>query len=220
MMQNIIMLLKKYGHVFFEGMLGTLGLSFVVVLFGTFLGAFIALARMRPKGIIRGIASIYVELIRGTPILLQLYFFYYLGADLISASLPDVFWVTLALIINSSAYVSEIFRSGIQSVDKGQFEAAKSLGLSDRDSMRDIILPQAIKNILPALGNEFVTMIKETSLASIFFITSLMTAEAVVSSTTHLKIESLTIVGIIYFILTYTLSKIIKHFEGRMKAYD
>lgn len=220
MIENMMMLLKQYGHIFFEGMLGTLSLSFVVVLFGTVLGALIAFARLRPKGILNFIASIYVEVIRGTPILLQLYFFYYLGADLISADLPDVFWVTLALVINSSAYVSEIFRSGIQSVDKGQFEAAKSLGLSDQDSMRYIIMPQAIKNILPALGNEFVTMIKETSLASIFFITSLMTSEAIVSSTTHLKIEALTIVGMIYFVLTYTLSKLIQHFEARMKVYD
>lgn len=220
MLKNILMLLKRYGHIFFEGMLGTLGLSFVVVLFGTLLGGLVALGKMREKGILKMISTVYVEIIRGTPILLQLYFFYYLGADMISASLPDGFWVTLALVINSSAYVSEIFRSGIQSVDKGQMEAAKSLGLSDHDSMRHIIFPQAIKNILPALGNEFVTMIKETSLASIFFINSLMTSEAIVSSTTHLKIEALTIVGVIYFVLTYTLSKVINHFEVRMKAYD
>ena len=213
MLQNIIKLIQRYGNVFLDGAWGTLSLSFIVVLFGTILGAFIALMRMSKRKFIKKLASIYVEIIRGTPILLQLYLFYYVGADLISNQLPDFFWVTLSLIINSSAYVSEIFRSGIQAVNKGQFEAAKSLGLSDKDMMIKIIFPQAIKNVLPALGNEFVTMIKETSLASIFFINSLMTSEAIISSTTHMKIESLIIVGVIYFVMTFTLSKLIQRFE-------
>lgn len=216
MFKNIIKLLERYGHIFLQGAWGTLSLSFIVVLFGTILGAFIALGRMSKSSVLQKISSMFVELIRGTPILLQLYLFYYVGADIISNQIPDIFWVTLALIINSSAYVSEIFRSGIQAVDKGQFEAAKSLGLKDKDMMVKIIFPQAIKNILPALANEFVTMIKETSLASIFFINSLMTSEAVVSSATHMKIESLIIVGVIYFVMTYSLSKVIQKFEGSL----
>ncbi|HEY4537981.1 MAG TPA: amino acid ABC transporter permease [Erysipelothrix sp.] len=216
MLQNIIKLIERYGNVFIDGAWGTLSLSFIVVFLGTILGAIIALMRMSKSKVIKQIASIYVEIIRGTPILLQLYLFYYVGADLISNQLPDVFWVTLSLIINSSAYVSEIFRSGIQAVDIGQFEAAKSLGINDRDMMVKIIFPQAIKNILPALGNEFVTMIKETSLASIFYINSLMTSEAIVSSTTHMKIEALIIVGVIYFIMTFSLSKLIQRFERRL----
>lgn len=218
MISNIFKILAKYGHVFLKGTWGTLYLSLIVVFFGTIFGALLALMKMNNKKILPLISNIFVELVRGTPILLQLYLFYYLGDNLISNQLSDTFWVITALIVNSSAYVAEIFRAGIQAVDKGQFEAAKSLGLSNRQMMKHIIFPQAIKNILPALGNEFITMIKETSLASIFFINSLMTSEAIVSSTTHLKIESLIIVGVIYFVITFTLSKLLQKFEGRLEA--
>lgn len=218
MISNLFKILSKYGHVFLKGTWGTLYLSLIVVFFGTIFGALLALMKMNNKKLLPLISNVFVELVRGTPILLQLYLFYYLGANLISSQLPDTFWVITALIVNSSAYVSEIFRAGIGAVDKGQFEAAKSLGLSNKQMMKHIIFPQAIKNILPALGNEFITMIKETSLASIFFINSLMTSEAIVSSATHLKIESLIIVGIIYFTITFTLSKLLHKFEGRLAA--
>ena len=123
--------------------------------------------------------------------------------------------VIIALIINSSAYVAEIIRSGIQSVDKGQREAAKSLGMSNVHMMTKIIIPQAIKNILPALGNEFVMMIKETSLASTFYIGELMTVNSVIKSATYKSIEPL-----IYFIVTYSLSKLIKYMEGKLSVSD
>lgn len=124
------------------------------------------------------------------------------------------------MIINSSAYVAEIIRSGIQSVDKGQREAAKSLGMSNVHMMTKIIIPQAIKNILPALGNEFVMMIKETSLASTFYIGELMTVNSVIKSATYKSIEPLVIVGLIYFIVTYSLSKLIKYMEGKLSVSD
>ena len=128
--------------------------------------------------------------------------------------------VIIALIINSSAYVAEIIRSGIQSVDKGQREAAKSLGMSNVHMMTKIIIPQSIKNILPALGNEFVMMIKETSLASTFYIGELMTVNSVIKSATYKSIEPLVIVGLIYFIVTYSLSKLIKYMEGKLSVSD
>ena len=113
-----------------------------------------------------------------------------------------------------------MIRAGIQAVDKGQMEAAKSLGLSNKNAMRYVILPQAVKNILPALGNEFVVMVKETSLASVFFVGELMTSYKTVQSTTFLAIPSLTIVGIIYFILNFILTKILKVVERRLQASD
>ena len=128
--------------------------------------------------------------------------------------------VIIALVINSSAYVAEIIRSGIQSVDKGQREAAKSLGMSNVHMMTKIIIPQAIKNILPALGNEFVMMIKETSLASTFYIGELMTVNSVIKSATYKSIEPLVIVGLIYFIVTYSLSKLIKYMDGKLIESD
>ena len=120
--------------------------------------------------------------------------------------------VIIALVINSSAYVAEIIRSGIQSVDKGQREAAKSLGMSNVHMMTKIIIP--------ALGNEFVMMIKETSLASTFYIGELMTVNSVIKSATYKSIEPLVIVGLIYFIVTYSLSKLIKYMEGKLSVSD
>ena len=132
----------------------------------------------------------------------------------------DTACIIVALVINSSSYVAEVIRAGIQAVDKGQMEAAKSLGLSNKNAMRYVILPQAVKNILPALGNEFVVMVKETSLASVFFVGELMTSYKTVQSTTFLAIPSLTIVGIIYFILNFILTKILKVVERRLQASD
>ena len=220
MIERIFKILSRYGSVFLEGAWGTIWISFIVVLFGTLLGGLLALGKMNKNKILNSFINLYVEVIRGTPILLQLYFFTYGVSQFIPIDLSDVVWVIMALIINSSAYVAEVFRSGINAVNKGQFEAAESLGLSHSNMMRKIILPQAIKNILPALGNEFVTMIKETSLASIFFITSLMTAESIVSGRTSLKIESLVIVGVIYLMMTFPLSKLVQHYERKFAKND
>ena len=128
--------------------------------------------------------------------------------------------VAVGLVINSGCYVSEIFRSGIQAIDRGQTEAARSLGLNARQTMTRIILTQAIKNILPALGNEFITVVKETSLASTFFVGDLMTSYLKVKGNTYLTMECLTIVGVIYFVLTFILSKLLGVFERRLKAND
>lgn len=169
------------------------------------------------------IAHGYVEIVRGTPILLQLYFFYFL----LPMIFPDVLFfqskfncVAIALVFNSAAYVSEIIRSGIQAVDRGQSEAARSLGLNGAQTMIRIVLPQAVKNILPALGNEFVMVIKETSLASVFFVGDLMTQYKSLSGALAMVIEPLLIIGVIYFVLTFTLSKLIGLLERRLKASD
>ncbi|MDE8164515.1 amino acid ABC transporter permease [Erysipelothrix rhusiopathiae] len=220
MFQDILKLINRYGHVYPKGAWGTLTISVVVVLISTLLGAFLAMGKMSKFKPLKTIINVYIEVIRGTPLLLQLSLFYFLGSEYISTSVPDVGWIMVALIINSSAYVAEIFRAGIQAVDKGQFEAAKSLGISNANMMKKIIFPQAIKNILPALGNEFITMIKETSLASVFFVNNLMTSESIVSSATHLKLPSLMIVGVIYFIMTFSTSKLISAFERKVALND
>ena len=120
--------------------------------------------------------------------------------------------------LNSGAYVSEIMRGGIKSVDRGQMEAARSLGLNGRTTMIQIVLPQAVKNILPALGNEFITIIKETSLASTFYVGELMTQYHIIVGKTHNSLPILMIIGIIYFVLNFVLSKALGVFERRMKA--
>ena len=172
-------------------------------------------------GLFNGICKVYVTVIRGTPMLLQLYFFYFGLPMLIPALNKQKFLcIAIALICNSAAYVSEVIRSGIQAVDPGQKEAALSLGFSESKAMWFVVVPQAVKNILPALGNEFIMIIKDTSLGSTFFIGDLMTQYLVVKGATYLPIEPLVIVGVIYFIMTFVLSKVFGHFERKMKKAD
>lgn len=134
--------------------------------------------------------------------------------------IPDSTCIIIALIVNASSYVSEIIRAGIQAVDIGQTEAARSLGMTARNTMTKIILPQAVKNILPALGNEFITMIKQASLASVFFINELTTSYKTVASATFRQVESIIIAGIIYLLVTTILGRIMAYAEWRMKQNE
>lgn len=216
--ENIGEILTKYWRVFLlEGAVVTLELTAIAVVLGAVLGALVAMLKTSRFRLLRLLASFYVEIIRGTPILLQLTVFYFVIPELLPfLNLSAFMWVAVALCINSSAYVSEVFRSGIQAVDKGQTEAARSLGLSKGQTMRRIVLPQAVKNILPALGNEFIMILKETSLASTFFIGDLMTSYKKVNGATYLNLEPLLIVGAIYLCLTFPLSKLVAYAERRM----
>jgi His/Glu/Gln/Arg/opine family amino acid ABC transporter permease subunit len=220
MFENIIMLISEYWHIYLiEGVSNTLYLTFIAVIIGTVLGALVAMCKMARFIVVRFFATLFIEIIRGTPILLQLYVFYFVLPEVFSfLDFSDFTWVAIALSINSAAYVSEVIRSGIQAVDKGQTEAARSLGLNSSQTMMQIVLPQAVKNILPALGNEFIMILKETSLASTFFIGDLMTAHKVVNGAHFLPMESLTIVGIIYLFLTFPLSKLVAWFEKKMST--
>ena len=220
--QNIIKIMSKYWDVFLiKGVSITLALSAITVAFGAVLGSLLALMKMSRFKTLRGLVTAFVEVIRGTPLLLQLYIGYFIVPLMVPAlELGTFASISVALVINSAAYVSEVIRSGIQAVDPGQGEAARSLGLSKGQTMSKVILPQAVKNILPALGNEFVTIIKETSLASTFFVGDLMTAYLTVKGVTYLAFESLIIVGVIYFVLTFSLSKLIGVYERRLKQSD
>ena len=218
---NIANIMAKYWQVFLlQGIGYTLLLSLIAVAGGAFFGSLMALAKRSNLRILKAVINVIVEVVRGTPVLLQLYIGVFVFPMIIHklSSLPYIYSVSIVLIINSSAYVSEIIRSGIEAVDIGQMEAARSLGLTQRTAMLSIVLPQAIKNILPALGNEFIMVVKETSLASTFFVGELMTAYLKVKGYTYLTMECLLIVGVLYFALTYVLSKILKAWERRMKA--
>lgn len=210
---------SKYWRTFLvTGLSGTLLLSVITVFFGAILGALLAIGKMSRFKPLSWIITAIIEVVRGTPLLLQLYVGYFMIPMILPfMELSDFTTISIALILNSGAYVSEVIRSGIQAVDKGQTEAARSLGLSSKTAMISVVLPQAIKNILPALANEFVTVIKETSLASTFFVGELMTSYLIVKGATFSSLPTLMIVGIIYFIITFILSKIIGVFERRMK---
>ena len=217
---------ERYWSLFLEGLGMTAYMGLETVLISTVSGSLMALMRRSRFGIgkfrpISWIATVYVEVIRGTPILLQLYFFYFMLPQWLPfLNLSEFTCVMVACCVNSTAYVCEIVRAGIQAVDIGQTEAARSLGLTGRQTMIHIVLPQAVKNILPALCNEFVAIVKETSLASTFFIGELMTQFKTIQGITFRVLEPLTIIGIIYFLLTFVLSKLIALLERRMSASE
>lgn len=206
-----------------RGLSATILLSLLTVVLGTVIGAVFAIVKISRVRVFRWIVNAIVEVIRGTPMLLQLYISTFLIPVIIPAmnelENKKLICIAFTLVINSAAYVSEIIRSGIEAVDKGQTEAARSLGLTNTVSMMKIVLPQAIKNILPALGNEFVTVIKETSLASTFYVGELMTQYHKIVGQTHNSLPILMIIGIIYFVLNFVLSKALGAFERRMKAH-
>ena len=240
--ENIKTLLENYWQVFlFEGVKYTLILSAIAVFFGSIFGIVIALGRMsswKPfhslnkkkakKGFIYKVSefnpisflcSAYTEILRDTPLLLQLYLFVIILPTILKIPGFSMFtWTAVALAFNSAAYVSELIRSGLQAVDKGQTEAARSLGMNKFQTMVKVVLPQAVKNILPAIGSEFVSIIKETSMASTFFIGDLMTSYLKVKGATYLALEALIIVAVIYFVLTFVLSKIILAYERRLNS--
>ena len=218
---NIVKILSNYWDVFLITGVGyTLLLSFITVAVGSILGVFLCLGRMARFKPLNWVVKAFVEVVRGTPLLLQLYIFYFLVPKILPFTVSDFGSVAIGLVINSGAYVSEVFRSGIQAVDRGQSEAARSLGLTSSMTMRRIVLPQAIKNILPALCNEFIMMIKETSLASTFFAGDIMSQYKIINGAMYMVIEPLIIIAAIYFVLTFTLSKLVAVFERRLAVSD
>jgi len=220
MWSQIIGILEKYGTVFVEGLIGTIWLSIASVAGATVLGTVFALLRLTKNKIIGIIIGAYMAVIRGTPVLLQLYFFWLLLPKIVPFEMSEATSILVALIINASAYVVEVVRAGIQAVDVGQIEAAKSLGLRSSYRFSKIILPQAVKTILPALGNQYIMMVKQTSLASVFFVPELMTSYKTVQAATFMPLPALMIAGIIYFVVTAILSKGLQLMERRMNKND
>lgn len=212
--------MSKYYMFFINGAKFTIILAIFTVLFGVVLGTLLALMRISKNKLLNIIAASYVEFIRGTPLMVQLFIIYYALPTIIGLNIPEMQSAIIALAINSGAYVSEIIRAGIQAVDKGQMEAARSLGMPYGMAMRYIIIPQAIKNILPALGNEFVVVIKESSVVSVIGIKELMYNADTVRGNTFRAFEPLIIAAIMYFIMTFTLSKLMGRFERRLKTSD
>ena len=217
---KMVKMLQKYYMLFVTGTWNTLWISAVTVLLGTLLGMVIALMRMGKIKPFRIFTNVYIEILRGTPILLQLYFFWIFLPKILPVEISDLNCILIALIINASAYISEIIRAGIGAVDKGQWEAAKSIGLSPIHTLTHVILPQAIKNILPALCNEFISTVKGTSLASVFFVGELMTQYKTVASITYLPLQPLVVAGIIYFVLNFILSRSVRVLERRLMVSD
>ena len=218
--QQIIGILEKYWYVYAQGLWGTIWISALTIVVATVLGTGISLVKMSRLRIIKWLVNAYIEVIRGTPMLLQMYFFWLILPRYMPFDVTDTQAIIVGLIVNATAYVAEVIRAGIQAVDPGQTEAALSLGLSRVNTFNRVIFPQAIKNILPAMGNEFIIMVKETALASTFFIPELMTSFKTVQSATFLPIPALTIAGVIYFVLIFILTRGIGRMERRLRVNE
>ena len=215
----------RYFQLFEEGLVCTVTLSFLTVVFGFILALVLALMRMSNIVPLRIIATTYVEVFRATPLMVQLFLVYYVLLAGVSLPAFKLFGIirferlvpgVIALALNSAAYLSEIIRSGIQSIDGGQTEAARSLGLTPWQNMQYIVLPQAIRNILPAIANEFVTIIKESSICWTIGVQEIMSAVNSIKAATYTVGEAAIIAACVYFCLTFPTSKIIEYFERKM----
>ena len=221
--------LPKYGVFFVQGVEYTLLLAIVSVSLAVIPAMLLALMRLSRNKVVKTISGAYIAVFRSTPMLVQLSIIYFglfgvisiprvtiLGFVDLSRFIPGV----VALALNSSAYVAEIFRAGILAVDAGQMEAARSLGLSKWQGMKLVVLPQAIKNVLPALANEVVTMVKESSICSMLGMAELMFGAKAVASTTYISLAPYTLAALIYFCINYPASKAIEAVERRMRRGD
>ena len=212
--------ISKYGSFFLKGIKITILISLIGVALGSILGAFVALMKLSKIKIISWIASIYIEILRGTPMLVQVFIVFFGITAALGLDISALVCGTIALIINSSAYIAEIIRAGINAVDKGQMEAARSLGLNYRQTMKSVIMPQTIKNILPALGNEFVTLIKESSIVSTIGVGEIMFNAQVVQGISFDPFTPLLVAAALYFVLTFVLTRIMNMIEGRLNVSD
>lgn len=213
--------LNDYWKFYLQGTEITIILSIIAVLCGTVLGVAITLLRRCPVKPVKWIGSAYVEFIRGTPLLAQIYIVY-VGVPILlqGYDIPDMAVAGIALSLNSAAYISETIRSGIEAVSIGQTEAARSLGMTQRMTMFDIILPQAFKNILPALGNQFIGSIKDSSIVSVIGVSELMYKTTIIRGNTALGLEPIIIASLVYLVLTLILTRILGVVERRLKASD
>lgn len=208
---------------YLEGIKNTLLISLMAVLIGILIGVVVAVIRavaMKLKGLhwLAGICEIYITVIRGTPLIVQLLIFYNLIFT--SRGSNPLLCAGLCFGINSGAYVAEIIRGGIESVEKGQTEAGRSLGFNDLQTMRYIILPQAFKNALPALGNEFIVLVKESSVASVIAVSDLTKMAQYIGSRTFDMLPPLIIACVCYLIMVLGLTKLLHMLERRMAKGD
>lgn len=206
-----------------RGLITTLVVTFFAVIIGALLGFIIAIIRSTYSKtgklrILNFLCNVYITVIRGTPVVVQLLIIYFVIFG--SVNISKIFVAVLAFGLNSGAYVAEIVRSGIMAVDEGQFEAGRSLGFNYAQTMRIIILPQAIKNILPALGNEFIVLLKETSVCGFIALEDLTKAGDIIRGRTYDAFMPLIAVALIYLVLVIIFTKLVNHLERRLRNSD
>ena len=198
----------------------TLQITLLSVGFGLLIGLFVGMARLSVIWPLRTAARVYVDFVRGTPLLVQIFLTYF-ALPIVTGHRIDPFVAAItACSINSGAYVAEIVRAGIQSIDKGQMEAARSLGMTFPQAMRFVILPQALKRVVPPLGNEFIAMLKDSSLVSVIGFEELTRRGQLIIARTYGSFEIWMTVAVIYMIMTFTISRLVDWAERRFRTYD
>ncbi len=219
---GLMEVLTTYYPIFLRGMVGTLKYAFIAVALGSILGALISLVTLSKNKVLNTIGTIYVNVLRGTPLLVQMYIAYFfipIAIPVLNSVSKEVY-VLIALILNSSAYVSEIIRGGLMAVDAGQMEAGRSLGLNYVDTMRFIVVPQAVKAILPALGNEFIILLKDTSLITVIGGKEMLYAAQGIISRTYEAMYPLLGIAVMYLVLVMIFSWLLGRFERRLRQSD
>lgn len=211
-------LIANYLPFFMKGTLLTIELSLASIVLGTILGLFIGLGKIMRNKVLAFPFTCYISFFRGTPMLVQILLVHFAVVPLIIGKTNGVLAAIITLSLNSAAYLAEIFRAGIQSIDKGQMEAARSLGMNHAQAMRHVILPQAFKRMIPPLGNEFVVLIKESSLASIIAAPEIMYWGNAMQGEYYLVWEPYLTAAAIYLILTLTMSSLLNLLERRFKT--
>lgn len=209
-----------YITLFIRGSLIAIEITALAVMMGVVIGTFVGMGKMSRIFIIRALCTVYVEVIRGTPLLVQILIFYFGLPQLTGYSLSEFPAAVIALGINSGGYVAEIVRGGILAVDKGQMEAARSLGMSYAQAMRYIILPQAFKKMIPPLGNEFITLLKNSSLATTIGFPELTRAAQVVAGNTYRPFEPYITAALFYLIMTLSFTQLLGVVERRLARSD
>ena len=204
----------EYRVLLLRGFYTTLTVSVGAIIIGLCMGVIGGLARVSNSIIAQEIAALYVELFRGTPLLVQIYLFYFCIAVAVHYDNPLIIGM-VALAFFSGAYITEMVRAGIESVNKGQVEAAKSLGLNDRQTMRYVVFPQAFRRIIPPITGQFVSLIKDSSLLSVISVRELTKAAEVINATTYKTFEAYLPLALLYLVLTYPLSRLAKLLEKR-----
>ena len=204
--------------VLLKGSLITMELTLISVVLGSFIGMFTALLKLSKNKLIVSVASFYTWLFRGTPMLLQLFVFYY-GLPNLGIRFTPFQAALIGLSLNSGAYMAEIIRGGILSVDKGQFEACKSLGFTYFDTMKRVILPQTFKIIIPSVGNEFITMLKDTSLVSTIAMVEIMRSAQLLYASSFRPMEAFFITGCLYLFMTTIFTTVFSYYEKRLSVY-
>ena len=215
--------INDYYLSYIQGAGVTILISFMALLFGFIVGLVACVCKISNKSVLKWIANVYIEVIRDTPLLVQVMIMAYGFPMILGVKYPTMFGyddtftaAVMAMILNSGAYIAEILRSGISSVDKGQMEASRSLGLTYLQSMRYIIVPQAIKNILPALANEFISLVKESAIVAFVGVTDIMFVAISVKNSTYNGFGPYLFAALIYFVITFTLSKLVGLLEKKM----